>query len=102
MAMGERAGAKTNGCSSFRTLPFGFALARHSRLPPLAGQYRGPALLHDAVETVTRAAGRKMRFGSMLDLGCGTGPETLALLRAGWTVDAVDSEPEAIARLVRS
>src|SRR5579863_2968344 len=35
--------------------------------------YRGPALLHDAVEAVVRAAGRPMRFGSMLDLGCGTG-----------------------------
>ena len=35
--------------------------------------YRGPALLHDAIEAVTRAAGRSMRFGSALDLGCGTG-----------------------------
>src|ERR1700722_18244863 len=35
--------------------------------------YRGPTLLHDAVETVMRATGRRMRFGSMLDLGCGTG-----------------------------
>jgi predicted TPR repeat methyltransferase len=35
--------------------------------------YRGPALLRDAVETVMRTAGRPMRFGSVLDLGCGTG-----------------------------
>ncbi len=35
--------------------------------------YRGPALLHDAVAAVMRAAGRPMRFGAMLDLGCGTG-----------------------------
>jgi predicted TPR repeat methyltransferase len=35
--------------------------------------YRGPALLLEAVETVMRAAARPMRFGSMLDLGCGTG-----------------------------
>ncbi|HUZ31998.1 MAG TPA: methyltransferase domain-containing protein [Xanthobacteraceae bacterium] len=35
--------------------------------------YRGPALLHDAVETAMTAAGRPLRFGSMLDLGCGTG-----------------------------
>jgi len=35
--------------------------------------YRGPALLRDAVEAVMRAAGLPMRFGSMLDLGCGTG-----------------------------
>jgi predicted TPR repeat methyltransferase len=35
--------------------------------------YRGPALLRGAVEAVMREAGRPMRFGSMLDLGCGTG-----------------------------
>jgi predicted TPR repeat methyltransferase len=35
--------------------------------------YRGPALLRDAVEAVVGAAGRPMRFGSVLDLGCGTG-----------------------------
>jgi predicted TPR repeat methyltransferase len=35
--------------------------------------YRGPALLRDAVEMATRAAKRPMRFGAMLDLGCGTG-----------------------------
>jgi predicted TPR repeat methyltransferase len=35
--------------------------------------YRGPALLRDAVEAAMHAAGRPLRFGSMLDLGCGTG-----------------------------
>jgi len=35
--------------------------------------YRGPQILSDAVESVMRAAGREPRFGSMLDLGCGTG-----------------------------
>src|SRR4029077_13878734 len=35
--------------------------------------YRGPTRLHDAVEAVMRAAARPMRFGSVLDLGCGTG-----------------------------
>jgi predicted TPR repeat methyltransferase len=35
--------------------------------------YRGPAILRDAVETVTRETGRVMHFGSVLDLGCGTG-----------------------------
>jgi predicted TPR repeat methyltransferase len=35
--------------------------------------YRGPALLRTAVESVMQAAKRPMRFGSMLDLGCGTG-----------------------------
>jgi predicted TPR repeat methyltransferase len=35
--------------------------------------YRGPALLRDAVEAVMRTAGRPTHFGAMLDLGCGTG-----------------------------
>jgi SAM-dependent methyltransferase len=34
-----------------------------------------------------------------IDLGCGDGTETLALLARGWTVVAVDGAPEAIARV---
>jgi SAM-dependent methyltransferase len=34
-----------------------------------------------------------------IDLGCGDGTETIALLARGWTVIAVDRAPEAIARL---
>lgn len=36
-------------------------------------QYRAPALLQDAVKKVYADRGYAMRFGSMLDLGCGTG-----------------------------
>ena len=36
--------------------------------------------------------------GVAVDLGCGDGTETLALLTAGWTVHAVDSSPDGIAR----
>jgi predicted TPR repeat methyltransferase len=35
--------------------------------------YRGPAILCDAVQAATRAAGHSMHFPSALDLGCGTG-----------------------------
>ena len=42
-------------------------------------------------------------FGSgellAIDLGCGSGIDTLAMLRAGWRVFATDAEPEAIRRL---
>jgi predicted TPR repeat methyltransferase len=35
--------------------------------------YRGPAVLREAVGRVMSAAGRPLRFESVLDLGCGTG-----------------------------
>ena len=60
--------------------------------------YRGPALLRDAVEAVMRAAGRPMRFGSMLDLGCGTGLGGAAFRPfADWLV-GVDLSPAMIAQ----
>ena len=60
--------------------------------------YRGPALLHDAVEAVMRAAGRRMRFGSMLDLGCGTGLGGAAFRPyVDWLV-GVDLSPAMIAQ----
>jgi tellurite methyltransferase len=39
------------------------------------------------------------RTGYAVDLGCGDGTETLALLEAGWSVLAIDKEAEAIARV---
>src|SRR5258708_10089646 len=60
--------------------------------------YRGPVLLHDAVEAVTRAAARPLRFGSMLDLGCGTGLGAAAFLPyVDWLV-GVDLSPAMIAQ----
>jgi len=35
--------------------------------------YRGPALLREAVERVMRESRRPLHFAAMLDLGCGTG-----------------------------
>ena len=37
-----------------------------------------------------------------IDLGCGAGRDTLALLQAGWRVLAIDAQPEAIERLLSS
>ena len=60
--------------------------------------YRGPALLRDAVEAVMRAAGRPLRFGAMLDLGCGTGLAGAAFRPlADWLV-GVDLSPAMIAQ----
>jgi predicted TPR repeat methyltransferase len=60
--------------------------------------YRGPEILRGAVENAMRAAGRPMRFGSMLDLGCGTGLGGAVFRRhAGW-LTGVDLSPAMIAQ----
>jgi tellurite methyltransferase len=42
---------------------------------------------------------REGRIGDAVDLGAGQGLETGELLRRGWTVVAIDAEPEGIRRL---
>jgi predicted TPR repeat methyltransferase len=65
--------------------------------------YRGPALLHDAVEAAMRTANlssssRPMRFGTMLDLGCGTGLAGAAFRPfVDWLV-GVDLSPAMVAQ----
>jgi predicted TPR repeat methyltransferase len=60
--------------------------------------YRGPALLREAVATAMNAAGRKLRFGSMLDLGCGTGLAGAAFRPlVDWLI-GVDLAPAMIAQ----
>ena len=60
--------------------------------------YRGPALLRAAVESMMQAARRPMRFGSMLDLGCGTGLGGAAFRPfVDWLV-GVDLSPAMIAQ----
>jgi SAM-dependent methyltransferase len=43
--------------------------------------------------------GRFDRPGDAVDLGCGSGIDTLAMLERGWRVLAIDAEAEAIDRL---
>jgi predicted TPR repeat methyltransferase len=60
--------------------------------------YRGPAILRDAVGDVMRAAATPMRIGSMLDLGCGTGLGGAAFRpMVDWLV-GVDLSPAMIAQ----
>ncbi len=56
--------------------------------------YRGPALLRAAVEA---AAGAR-RFGSMLDLGCGTGLAGAAFRLLGDRLTGIDLSPAMIAK----
>jgi SAM-dependent methyltransferase len=50
-------------------------------------------------ETLLAALKRFTEPGLAIDLGCGTGRDTVELLRRGWHVVAIDSEEEAIRRL---
>jgi membrane dipeptidase len=50
-------------------------------------------------ETLLDAIGRFDVPGLAVDLGCGTGRDTIELLRGGWSVIAIDREQEAIDRL---
>jgi predicted TPR repeat methyltransferase len=60
--------------------------------------YRGPALLRDAVETTMRATARKPHFGTMLDLGCGTGLSGAAFRPMVDHLIGVDLSPAMIAQ----
>jgi len=53
----------------------------------------------DPRETLLDALDRFEAPGVAADLGCGTGRDTVELLRRGWQVVAIDSEEEAIRRL---
>ena len=48
--------------------------------------------------TLTALANFK-KPGFAIDLGCGIGRDTIPILEQGWTVLAIDQEPEAIAKL---
>ncbi len=63
--------------------------------------YRGPALLLDAVQSAMRAAGRPLRFGSMLDLGCGTGLGGTAFRLFVGRLAGVDLSPAMVAQAAR-
>jgi membrane dipeptidase len=53
----------------------------------------------DPRETLREAIRRFDEPGLAVDLGCGTGRDTIELLRAGWNVVAIDGEQDAIDRL---
>jgi predicted TPR repeat methyltransferase len=60
--------------------------------------YRGPALLREAVERALEMAGRRTRFSSMLDIGCGTGLGGAAFRSiVDWMI-GVDVAPAMIAQ----
>jgi tellurite methyltransferase len=65
-----------------------------------AGEQPRATLLF-ALERFEAEAGAKGRGLFAVDLGCGTGRDTVELLRRGWRVLAIDAEAEAIHRLLR-
>jgi predicted TPR repeat methyltransferase len=60
--------------------------------------YRGPAVLREAVERVTSAATRPLRFESVLDLGCGTGLAGAAFRPACGRLIGVDLSEAMVAK----
>lgn len=50
--------------------------------------------------TLLDALARFRSPGFAVDLGCGDGRDTIELLRRGWSVLAIDSEPAAVERLL--
>ena len=60
--------------------------------------YRGPSLLHDAIEGAVGGAGRPLHFPAMLDLGCGTGLAGAVFRPFVERLVGVDLSPAMIAR----
>jgi tellurite methyltransferase len=65
-----------------------------------AGEQPRETLLF-ALESFDAEAGAKEGGLVAVDLGCGTGRDTVELLRRGWRVLAIDAEPAAVQRLLR-
>jgi len=59
--------------------------------------YRGPALIHAALEAACTALGRPLAFAYGIDLGCGTGLVGVRLAEHVGTMDGVDLSPNMIA-----
>jgi len=71
-----------------------------SRYYDAAGEQPRETLLF-ALERFAAEAGAKKGGLFAVDLGCGTGRDTVELLRRGWRVLAIDAEAVAIQRLMR-
>src|SRR5262249_26334832 len=77
-----------------RTLFDQYAPRFHRGLTDLS--YAAPALLRDAVAAACQAEARAQRFGTMLDLGCGTGLAGAAFRpRVDWLI-GVDLSPRMV------
>lgn len=62
-------------------------------------QHREPRELFHRLMALQPAGGNQPAARLAIDLGCGDGVESLALLAAGWAVLAIDQSPDAIRRV---
>jgi predicted TPR repeat methyltransferase len=60
--------------------------------------YRAPTILRAAIERACSLAGREMRFGAALDLGCGTGLMAREMADTCERIEGVDIAPAMAAR----
>jgi SAM-dependent methyltransferase len=67
-----------------------------------AVQGRAPRPIFTTALAAFRATSHNPVGAYAIDLGCGDGTETIALLAAGWHVLAIDQEPAAIERVLAS
>jgi tellurite methyltransferase len=63
------------------------------------GRYYAATAERPPRRTLLAALARFAAPGFAVDLGCGSGRDTVALLQGGWSVLAIDAEPDALALL---
>jgi predicted TPR repeat methyltransferase len=61
-------------------------------------EYRGPAIILEAIAAACASLGRTMRFARALDLGCGTGLMAEALGSMAGSIAGIDLSPAMVAK----
>ncbi|MEL7472979.1 MAG: methyltransferase domain-containing protein [Planctomycetota bacterium] len=90
---------------AFKDVPNAAAAAKVRDWPAYFAKVEGKPARETLTDTVAAFAAERLPDAASvpplaIDLGCGSGRDTLELLQAGWRVHAIDGHPEALARLL--